>query len=303
MLKAVQIFPSGGGVSSVTASAPVTSSGGATPNIAVNSSSAATANFLAQRDGSGNCNFAQVGCSSVSNTGNYNQAYGQNLFSLTSGGGTSHMMSYQTWNGSANTLVVGNTFGDLVLATGGGTMTGKMRVEGGAGFMPEADDTYSLGKSGARWSTVWAANGTIQTSDARQKKDVAPTDLGLDFIASLKPVSYKWIVGKNVEVVEEIGEIEVDVVVGKDEDGNDVTEKQKQKQYSVRYEPVPGVRTHYGLLAQDVQSVLDGKDFGGFIEDSKTGHLGLRYDQFIAPLIKAIQELKAEFDAYKASHP
>lgn len=37
---------------------------------------------------------------------------------------------------------------------------------------PILDDVYSLGYSGNRWSTVYASNGTIQTSDRRRKNDI-----------------------------------------------------------------------------------------------------------------------------------
>ena len=35
-------------------------------------------------------------------------------------------------------------------------------------------------------------NGTINTSDERLKKDIQDSDLGLDFINKLRPVSYKF---------------------------------------------------------------------------------------------------------------
>ena len=37
---------------------------------------------------------------------------------------------------------------------------------------PILDDVYSLGYSDKRWSTVYASNGTIQTSDRRRKNDI-----------------------------------------------------------------------------------------------------------------------------------
>ncbi len=69
---------------------------------------------------------------------------------------------------------------------------------------PSADDTYSMGKSGRRWSAIWAANGTIQTSDMRDKRDVAESDLGLDFILALRPISYRFTIGGQDEVIETV---------------------------------------------------------------------------------------------------
>jgi hypothetical protein len=139
------------------------------------------------------------------------------------------------------------------------------------------DNAYTMGASGARWSAIWAANGTIQTSDARQKKDITDTNLGLDFINKLRPVSYKWIVGGNsVEVSESDNENEV---VKRTITANE------------------GKRNHYGLIAQEVKEVLGDIDFGGYVYDEETDTMALRYDQFISPMIKAIQELTQKVNA------
>ena len=39
---------------------------------------------------------------------------------------------------------------------------------------------------------VYAANGTIQTSDERMKKNIRDIDYGLNEVMSLRPVSYQW---------------------------------------------------------------------------------------------------------------
>ena len=50
---------------------------------------------------------------------------------------------------------------------------------------PSLDGGYTLGSSSWKWSAVWANNGTIQTSDMRQKKDILESSLGLNFINAL----------------------------------------------------------------------------------------------------------------------
>jgi hypothetical protein len=57
----------------------------------------------------------------------------------------------------------------------------------------------------------------------------------------------------------------------------------------------PGRRTHFGFLAPDFKSAFDtlGIDFGGYIRDPD-GNEGLRPDQQIAILWKAVQELAEE---------
>ena len=150
---------------------------------------------------------------------------------------------------------------------------------------PYADNTYDLGTSAFRFDDIYATNTAIQTSDRNEKNTITDTDLGLDFINRLSPKSYKF---------------------------NN------------------GTRTHYGLIAQDVEDVLGDiskptADFAGFIKNQKYRMVGeevtnddgtiiseptqeevegehtygLRYSEFISPMIKAIQELKAENDSLK----
>jgi hypothetical protein len=154
--------------------------------------------------------------------------------------------------------------------------TDRAYIDSVGNFFPATDNAYTLGKSGGRWSQVWAANGTIQTSDQKQKTDISSSDLGLNFIEKLNPVSYKFKVRQNLVTSS---------VIGYDESGKEITKEEKIE--------LPGIRTHYGLIAQEVSSSLNGKDFAGFIYDKDTDSYGLRYDEFISPLIKAVQELSA----------
>jgi hypothetical protein len=165
----------------------------------------------------------------------------------------------------------------------------RMRITSVGDTQPGADNAYSLGVSGTRWSAVWAANGTIQTSDEREKKDIVDSDLGLDLITKLRPVSFKWKVGQNV----------VTSQVVKDEEGNPILDEEGNEKTESVLIPREGKRTHYGLIAQEVEELLNGKDFGGFIHDEETDIMGLRYDQFVPLLIKAIQEQQVQIDSLK----
>jgi hypothetical protein len=149
-------------------------------------------------------------------------------------------------------------------------------------FYPTVDNARSIGVSTNRYVNVWATSGVVSTSDEREKTEIVTSDLGLDFITRLRPVSYKWKVGQNIETTE----------ITTDEEGNE--------QINTTITPRTGIRTHYGLIAQEVKELLGNKDFGGFIHDKESDIMGLRYDQFISPLIKAIQELKSENDNLKS---
>ena len=62
----------------------------------------------------------------------------------------------------------------------------------------------------------------------------------------------------------------------------------------------PGVRRHYGLIAQELRDALDGKDFAGYCYDPEADEYGIRYGELIAPLIKAVQELAARVEDLEA---
>jgi hypothetical protein len=110
-----------------------------------------------------------------------------------------------------------------------------------------------------------------QTSDRRLKTDISDTPLGLDFINALRPVEFRW-KDKNIAYLY-------------DESGNTPTGLN------------PGRRFHEGFIAQEVKAALDaqGVDSAIFMEinegiDSIQGLNALRYEQFIGPIVKAIQE-------------
>ena len=58
-------------------------------------------------------------------------------------------------------------------------------------------------------------------------------------------------------------------------------------------------RFHHGLIAQEVKSLIEstGVDFGGFQDSTIKGGddvMTIGYQELIAPLIKAVQELSAK---------
>jgi len=142
------------------------------------------------------------------------------------------------------------------------------------------DNTASCGLSARLWTVIYAASGTIDTSDVRDKTDIADLDYGLDFVNSLRPVSYR---------------------------------------YAFRNEEVEGVRTHMGFVAQEVEEVLgdeasnmgvwttsEFEETGDWDENdepiySDADRQGLRYGEMVAPLVKAVQELTSRIAALEAT--
>lgn len=144
----------------------------------------------------------------------------------------------------------------------------------GAALYPAANGAFTLGTGSLRWGQIYSTASAISTSDQNQKHDILCMDekRAEALIAGLKPVTYKY---------------------------NDGTSD----------------RTHWGLIAQDIEELLDAlgidpKEFAGFIKskkekivDKRNGEMGpdldadgnaqyeygLRYEEFIAPLIKTVQ--------------
>jgi hypothetical protein len=174
----------------------------------------------------------------------------------------------QTLHVEGSTYISGN------LGIGSTNPTVKLGIDGGIRcntILPNLSNSYTLGGSDQLWSAVWAVNNVIQTSDQREKTNITPSDLGLNFIQKLNPVSYKWINGGNTTI--------------QDEEGNEVGITSH-----------PGKRTHYGLLSQEVKTAFNecgAEDFAGWVltdlEDPDSQQ-ALNYSQFISPMIKAIQE-------------
>lgn len=149
---------------------------------------------------------------------------------------------------------------------------------------PLVDNSISVWLTWARFSSVWAVNWTIQTSDEREKTEIKTSELWLDFINRLNPVSFKWKVWWN-EVTYEDEEFDEEY---EDEEWNKQTRKAIRKKEIITTKP--GKREHYWLIAQELEAVLAGRDFGGLIIDENWGYW-IRYDQLICPLIKAVKEL------------
>lgn len=118
---------------------------------------------------------------------------------------------------------------------------------------PSANNTYSLGNATYGFTEVYATNGTINTSDRREKKDIYNSNLGLEFINKLRPVSYRWNTG-----------VDNDIHYG-----------------LIAQEAEAAVR--------DARNDDQGTSI--VTHDKITDKYGVRYSELISPIIKAIQEI------------
>ena len=154
----------------------------------------------------------------------------------------------------------------------------------------------------------------------RDKADVRDTILGLDFIKSLRPVDFRWDMREDYRTDAPVAPVALKAgATDKKIKAYDLALTQYKIDrdawlVAVKHENLVNdgthtrTRYHHGLIAQEVAEIIEesGVDFGGY-QDHKKGEgedvLSIGYDELIGPLIKAVQELKAELDEYKTTHP
>jgi trimeric autotransporter adhesin len=195
-----------------------------------------------------------IGYQSLSSntTGTNNSASGyKSLYSNTTG-------CYNLAFGDAS--LYNNTTGYFNVAVGvnagSNITTGSNNIAIGNGAMLSdgtSDNQVRIGHNFITYASInvaWAIS-----SDRRWKENIKPTNLGLNFISELNPVSY--------------------------------TRKNDEKH-----------KTEYGVIAQELEGVLKecGVENAGMLSIDNRGGYELRYNDLLAPMIKAIQELKKKKD-------
>lgn len=166
--------------------------------------------------------------------------------------------------------VIGAKSGDLIIGTG---VCGLRFIDGDPSVSPVTtnggtlnDNAIDLGRSTGRFDDIYATNGTIQTSDANEKQDVAELDEAERRVAvAAKGLlrKFRWI--------------------------NSVEAKGDE------------ARIHFGIVAQDLQAAfeaegLDAGRYAMFIHSTWTdeetseerSRMGVRYSELLAFIIAAL---------------
>jgi hypothetical protein len=216
-------------------------------------------------------NAAIGGGALISNTtGMQNAACGAYALQYNTGGigntaiGDGALMSNIT--GNYNTAV-GYLAGPL-----SGNLTNTIAIGNNASI--NTSNRVNIGNASISWiggQVTWSTY-----SDGRFKRNVNENVPGLAFITKLRPVTFNWdIHGLN----KKMGVADTNQWEGK---------------YDIERQTISG------FIAQEVAKAADetGYDFSGI--DSTADIYSLSYGQFVVPLVKAVQELKAENDRLKA---
>jgi len=133
-------------------------------------------------------------------------------------------------------------------------------------FSPIVDNTKNLGNSSYRWGTIYASNGTINTSDAREKENIKDISYGLADVMKLRPVSFTW--KNDKEYGTKLGLIAQEV--------EPVLKEVVKKEY---------------FTTRDEKTSKNNK--------TDEYRYGIYYSDIIPVLIKAIQEQQAEIESLK----
>lgn len=177
-------------------------------------------------------------------------------------GTTTHHLDVDNGANTGTTIGIGNT--ELITDGNNETIVNSR-------FVPDSDNSQSFGLLSQRWNTIYATNGTIQTSDRNKKSNIKPLAYGLKELMELQPVSYYW----------------------KQEKWNSLTIPEQDKQLKL------------GLIAQDVAKIIPeviySYSYKPKSEKEKDEYvrvdydrIGINYEELIAVLVKAKQEQNSE---------
>ena len=147
----------------------------------------------------------------------------------------------------------------------------------GSNAISTASDMVRLGNSSV--TSIGGYTSWSNLSDARFKENIEENVHGLDFILKLRPVTYNV----NIHKINDFLGIGSDTI-----------------KWASKYD---GEKIRWtGLIAQEVEKAAESVnyDFSGVDKPkNEKDHYGLRYGQFVVPLIKAIQEQQKEIDELK----
>jgi hypothetical protein len=127
-------------------------------------------------------------------------------------------------------------------------------------MLPVPDNAISLGITSHRWSSVFAGNGTIQTSDGALK-DAVPLPYGLREVSQVRTIKYKW------------------------KSQADLPDEDPQKAFE-----------YYGFCADELRDVFPELVY----DENKEAPIQMNYSEMLPVVVNAVKELKAENDALRA---
>jgi len=218
-------------------------------------------------------------------TGSYNTAVGEAALSSSNFSTSANNTALGYSAGSNITDGSSNTFVGYNANCGtGGHITNATII--GNGATATTNNHVRIGNSSVT-SIGGYANWT-NISDGRVKKNIKSNIPGLTFINKLKPITYNL----DLDAADKI----IQPPAIKDKDGK--VKQPSQEELTARKEKQQII--YSGFIAQDVEKAAKelNYDFSGVDAAKNDKDLyGLRYAEFVVPLVKAVQELSAKNDS------
>jgi len=222
-------------------------------------------------------------------TGVWNTCIGKNSgYALTTGSKNTLLGGYNGNQGGLdartrnNEVILSDGDGNIMYRANGTATSNRWVNNDGTQFYPGTDNVISLGFSSNRWTTVYATTGTINTSDANQKQDIANLDdaekrVAVAIKSLIKKYRFKDAVAKKGDAARiHIGAVAQEVQAAFVAEGLDPA--------------------RYALFCSDTWYEVDGKPSNTAIEpytadtpnSVQVTQLGLRYEELLAFVIAAL---------------
>ena len=133
-----------------------------------------------------------------------------------------------------------------------------------------------IGHINWKQTTFYCEADLTVTSDKRTKTDIKPSELGLDFISELQPVTFKKINPQDYP--------------------KEILDNRFIRKERIADRPEDNPNIYEGLIAQDVEEVLQnlGTTWSGHTINSYNGKQGIQYSALTIPLINAVKTLKEQ---------
>jgi hypothetical protein len=244
-------------------------------------------------DSTYNCGFGYLAVrgDGVGATGGANCGFGNETLPVLTTGASNTAVG----NFAGGTVTTGSNNILIGYSAQTGSASGNNRIVIGVGVQGTANERITIGTTLGNTAeldldgsdTSWAAS-----SDGRLKENVQTSNIGLDLIASLRPVSYQWKKCKDIDpdVPGYIPEYNPDGTINPD---------------SERRIHGDGDSVYFGFIAQEARDaiVANNAEIVRMVKQQENSIMTVAPGALIPALVKAIQELKAEFDEYKRTHP
>ena len=221
-------------------------------------------------------------------TGSFNIAFGEfALFSGTTGTANTaegYNAGTNVTNGSENTFV-----GYFANCGSGGHLTNATAL--GNEATVTSNNHIVIGNS-----SITSIGGFVNwsnLSDGRVKKNIKQNVPGLAFINKLRPITYNL----DLDAADKI----IALPARKDKDGKIINPSQIESDARKAKEQI----VYTGFVAQDVEKAAEevNYNFSGVDKpDNENTLYGLRYSDFVVPLVKAVQELSAKNDSLQSQN-